>query len=117
QKNRDHRKNRRVTKLRRRFNRSLCVQIVAVGVLTQYPGLHHCTGACSVGASIQPVTYPGFVEGYIEWRGLHAQRLLKAMAVVHGAEEGKGLAWAPQCSLARGPRAARPRRRRQRATA
>ena len=36
QKNYDHRKNRRVTNLRRRFNRSLYVQIVAVGVLTQY---------------------------------------------------------------------------------
>ena len=55
QKNREHRKNRWVSDLRRRFNRSLCVQIVAVGVLTQYPGLRHCTGACSVGASVQPV--------------------------------------------------------------
>ena len=35
----------------------------------------------------------------------------------HGAEAGKGSAWAPQRSLARGPHAARPRRRRQRATA
>src|SRR6185295_17660358 len=38
-----------------RFNRSLCVKEVAVGVLTQYPRLRHCTGACSVVASVQPV--------------------------------------------------------------
>ena len=38
-----------------RFNRSFCVKEVAVGILTQYPRLHHCTGACSVGASVQPV--------------------------------------------------------------
>ena len=55
QKNREHQKNRWVSDLRRRFNRSLCVQIVAIGVLTQYPGLRHCTGACSVWVSVQPV--------------------------------------------------------------
>ena len=55
EKNREHRKNRWVSELRRRFNRSLCVQIVAVGVLTQCPGLLHCTGACSVVTSVQPV--------------------------------------------------------------
>ena len=55
QKNREHRKNRQDRKYKHRFNRSLCVQLVTVGVLTQYPRLRHWTGACSVGASVQPV--------------------------------------------------------------
>ena len=53
-KNRDHRKNRRYRKYWHRFNRSLCVKEVAVGVLTQYPRLRHCTGACSVGVAEPP---------------------------------------------------------------
>ena len=38
-----------------RLNRSLCVQIVAIGTLTQCASLRHYTGACSDEASIKPV--------------------------------------------------------------
>ena len=54
QKNREHQKNRWLSVLRRRFNRSLCVQLVAVGdsdTVSRLASLHRCMLRRGIGST------------------------------------------------------------------